>query len=223
MGSRGGQGPWTGMRRGLGSAYIHFPSLGGVAEPVRETRPLSPQPALSLLGGSSPSCCLQSLPHPSSPLARPPLISGVLMASRMGGEGASLESEDWSLQTPLVMMESSLPLASSSLLSCLVSPFIVSCRRARMGRVAGKQGHKGAAQPNPPTNSSRSSGPKRSLDRFSGGSSCPRNAHQAAPQSPPPSLTKLGGSGLGSMWPGGLKAQIPAPRTEEGVGLWSEA
>lgn len=25
------------------------------------------------------------------------------------------------------------------------------------------------------------------------------------------------------MWPGGPKAQMPAPRTEEGAGLWSEA
>lgn len=111
---------------------------------------------------------LQGLSHPSSPLARPPLISGVLIASRMGGEGASLESEDWSLQPPLVMMESSLPLASSSLLSCLVSPFIVSCRRARIGRVAGKQGHKGAAHPKPPTSGSTSSGQGRPLDIFSG-------------------------------------------------------
>lgn len=126
----------AGKRNGLGSAYILFPSLEGVVEVIRD-HTLSPQPACSLLGREShvpcPSCGPQCLPHPSPPQARPPLISGVLMASRIGGEGASLESEDWSLQPPLVMMESSLPLASSSLLSCLVSPFIVSCRRDQNG------------------------------------------------------------------------------------------
>lgn len=110
-----------------------FPFPGRCGGGLVRDQTLSPQPALSLLGGSCPSCCLQGLARPSSPLAQPPLISGVLIASRMGGEGASLESEDWSLQPPLVMMESSLPLASSSLLSCLVSPFIVSCRRGQNG------------------------------------------------------------------------------------------
>lgn len=88
---------------------------------------------------------VQCLCHPTSPQAQPPLISGVLMASKIGGDGASLESEEWLLQSPLVMMESSLPLASSSLLSGLVSPFIVSCERVRMDRAAVKQGLEGAA------------------------------------------------------------------------------
>ena len=46
------------------------------------------------------------------------------------------------------------------------------------------------------------------------------------PPRPPPGpapLTKLGGSGLGSMWPLDPKAQKAAPRTEEGAGPWSEA
>jgi hypothetical protein len=79
-------------------------------------------------------------PCPHNPLAQPPLISGVRIASRMGGEGASLESEDWSPQAPLTITESSLPLAPSSSLRCLVSPFIVSCERGPdgSGRKRGK-------------------------------------------------------------------------------------
>lgn len=128
-----------------------FPSLGlgqGSSEPRL------PQPALCLLGGLVPAVIHRDRPpHPSSPQATPPLpplpprISGVPMASRIGGEGASLESEDWSLQPPLVRMESSLLLASSSPLSCLVSAFIVSCRKARVMRAAEMQGWKGAVCP----------------------------------------------------------------------------
>lgn len=114
----------AGMKNGLCSAYILFPSLGGMMEVVRE-QTLSPQPALSPLEDLCPSCVLQPAPL-HLPTAQPPLISGVTTASRIGGEGASLESEDRSLQPPLVMMESSLLLASSSPLRRLVSPFIVS-------------------------------------------------------------------------------------------------
>lgn len=139
----------------------------------------------------------------------------MLIASRIGGEGASLESEDWSLQPPLVRMESSLLLASSSPLSCLVSPFIVSCRKARVRRVAEMQGWKGVVCPQTSANVAKSSGQERACQWFSG-------PHPGRPPEPAP-LTKLGGSGLGSMWPLDPKAQKPAPRTEEGAGPWSEA
>lgn len=132
------------MTNGFGSAYILlFPSLGGSQGP-------DPLPTICLQPAQREAqvpAVVQCLCHPTSPQARPPLISGVLMASKIGGDGASLESEDWLLQSPLVMMESSLPLASSSLLSGLVSPFIVSCERVRMDRAAVKQGLEGAAYP----------------------------------------------------------------------------
>ena len=113
-----------------------FPSLGlGRGSSEAQVATACPEPAR----GRVPAVGRHNHPPlPSSPQATPPLpplpprISGVPTASRTGGEGASLESEDWSLQPPLVRMESSLLLASSSPLRCLVSPFIVSCRRARV-------------------------------------------------------------------------------------------
>lgn len=130
----------AGMINGLGAAYtLLVPSLAGSRGP-------DPLPTICLQPAQREAhipAAVQGLCHPTSPQAPPPLISGVLMASKIGGDGASLESEDWLLQSPLVMMESSLPLASSSLLSGLVSPFIVSCERVRMDRVAAKQGLEG--------------------------------------------------------------------------------
>lgn len=136
----------AGMTNGLGSAYILFPSLGGSRGP-------GPLPTICLQPAQREAhvpAAVQCLCHPTSPQALPPLISGVLMASKIGGDGASLESEDWLLQSPLVMMESSLPLASSSLLSGLVSPFIVSCEKVRMDKVAEARAGGGSIPPNFP-------------------------------------------------------------------------
>ena len=153
---------------GAGEREQLFPSLGlgqGSSEPRL------PQLPCACSGACVPAVVHHDHPpHPSAPQATPPLpplpprISGVLIASRIGGEGASLESEDWSLQPPLVRMESSLLLASSSPLSCLVSPFIVSCRKARVRRVAEMQGWTGAVCPQTSANVTKSSGQERTWE-----------------------------------------------------------
>lgn len=67
----------------------------------------------------------QNVIPPQLLTARLPSCSTVQIASMTWVKGTFLASEDWSLQFPLIMTQSSYPPAASSALSCLLSPSIV--------------------------------------------------------------------------------------------------
>lgn len=68
--------------------------------------------------------CQDVIP-PQLPTARLPSCPTVQIASMTWVKGTFLASEDWSLQFPLMMTQSSHPPTASSSLSCLLSPSIV--------------------------------------------------------------------------------------------------
>lgn len=94
---------------------------------------------------------------PQLPTARLPSCPTAQIASMTWVKGTFLASEDWSLQFPLMMTQSSHPPTPSSSLSCLLFPSIVIYGR-RPEQIGRRQGHERASHPTFPTMSSLSFG-----------------------------------------------------------------